>query len=251
MKYTVKKLAEMAGVSVRTLHYYDQIGLLKPRTIGENGYRYYGEKEVLKLQEILFFKELDFPLEQITDIMNNRKYDRNQALQDHKAMLEIKEQRIVGLLMTVTQLIESEKGGETMNIDDVFNSFGDDQLKQYQEEAKNRWGNTDAYRQSLARTKHWTKQDYEDFKMKSEVFVNKLAAAMNKDIKSPDVQALVQEHYDSIKYFYDAPTEMYRNLADMYIADSRFTEYYDKHKSGLAQWLHDAIHYYCDQHQDK
>lgn len=234
----------MTGVTVRTLHYYDEIGLLKPSLIKENGYRFYGKKELLTLQQILFYRELEFPLEDIAKIMKSKNFNRDEALKEQRRLLELKRDRLTNLINT---LDETLKGGETMNTDDLFKSFGDDQLLKYQEEAKTRWGNSDAYRQSIEKVKKWTKKDYEEFKKKGKEFTKELAQAMDRDIKSPEVQALVEKHRQGIEYFYECSPEMYRNLADMYVNDPRFTKYYDKHKSGLAKWLRDAIYYYCDQ----
>ncbi len=252
MVYTVNQLAKLAGVSVRTLHYYDEIGLLAPSYVKDNGYRCYADAELLRLQQILFFRELEFPLSDIVRMMNAPDFDRTEALKDQKRLLELKRTRLDGLLHTIQSTLDKTKGGEkTMNNDDLFASFGDDQLTEYQEEAKKRWGNTDAYKQSMERTKHWTKADYERIKKEGEAFTRELAMAMDKDIKSTEVQMLVQKHYDSIKYFYEAPISMYRNLADMYVNDPRFAKYYDRYKPGLAKWLRDAIHYYCDQYEEK
>jgi hypothetical protein len=133
-----------------------------------------------------------------------------------------------------------------MTNDDLFASFKDDKLVEYLDEAKKRWGDTEAYRQSMEKVKHWTKEDYSRIKKEGEEFTKQLAEAMDKDIKSPEVQVLIEKHYQGIKYFYDCPLEMYRNLGEMYVSDFRFTSYYDKFKPGLAAWLQKAINYYCD-----
>jgi DNA-binding transcriptional MerR regulator len=249
MRYTVKQLADIAGVSVRTLHYYDEIGLLRPSFLKENGYRFYEEKELLMLQQILFLRELEFPLEDIMRMVHAPDFNRVAALHDQKKLLLLKRKRLDKLLETIEKTIESLKGGESMNTDDLFASFGDDELVEIMEEAKKRWGNTDAYKQSMERVKHWTKADYERIKEEGKKFTQTLADAMDKDVTNPEVQALVAEHHKGIKTFYDCSYEMYRGLGELYVTDPRFTAYYDRFRPGLAAWLQKAINYYCDMHQ--
>jgi DNA-binding transcriptional MerR regulator len=246
MAYSVKQLVKIAGVSARTLHYYDQIGLLKPSFIKENGYRCYEERELLKLQQILFFRELQFSLKDIARMINSSGFNQLEALKDQRKLLELKKERTQGLINTLDNTIKKIEGGVSMTDDDLFKPFKDGKLVEYMDEAKKRWGETEAYRQSMEKVKHWTKEDYARIKKDGEEFTKQLAEAMDKDIKSPEVQALIEKHYQGIKYFYDCPLEMYRNLGNMYIADFRFTAYYDKFKPGLAAWLQRAISYYCD-----
>lgn len=246
MNYTVKQLASLANISVRTLHYYDEIGLLKPSSIRANGYRSYGEKELLRLQQILFFRELDFPLDEIQRIMNAPNFDRDAALREQQRLLELKKDRLEKLIRTIERTRMPAKGGETMTTDDLFASFNDDELTANMQEAKQRWGTTEAYRQSMERVKHWTRADYERIKAEGEAFTKQLAEAMGKDVHSAEVRDLIAKHYQGIRYFYDCPFEMYRGLADMYVADPRFRKYYDRFRPGLAEWLRGAIHAYCD-----
>ena len=249
--YTVQKLATIAGVSVRTLHYYDEIGLLKPASIKENGYRVYGPEELLRLQQILFFRELEVSLDQIKTIISSPVFDEIAVLEDQKKLLTLKQKRMQSIIKTIDKRIAYLKGGESMNNDDLFKSFKDDELVENMAEAKSRWGDSDAYKQSMQKVSKWTKADYERIKKEGEAFTKELANAMDKDIKSSEVQALIEKHHEGIEYFYTCPPQMYRGLADMYVNDPRFTKYYDKHKPGLAKWVREAIHYYCDQIEKK
>jgi hypothetical protein len=138
-----------------------------------------------------------------------------------------------------------------MNNIKSFKSFKDDELTANMQEAKERWGNTDAYKQSMERVKHWTKADYEKIKEKTQALTQKLADAMDLDISSPEVQELIRQHHAGIEYFYRCSLEMYRGLGQMYVSDPRFTAYYDKFKPGLAKWLQDAINYFCNQSESK
>lgn len=246
MEYTVKQLATIAGISVRTLHYYDGIGLLQPSFLKANGYRCYRESELLKLQQILFFRELEFSLEEITKIVHTKDFNALEALTEHKKLLQLRQKRINGLLDTVDTTIAALKGGKNMKTDDMFASFSDVQMEKYKTEAKKRWGNTEAYKQSQERTRNWTKADYKRVAEEGKAFTQKLAAVMDKDVKSPEVQTLIDQHHAGIEIFYDCPPEMYRVLGQMYVQDKRFMEYYDGFKPGLAKFVAEAIAYYCD-----
>lgn len=251
MVYTVKKLAKIAGVSVRTLHYYDEIGLLKPSFIKENGYRYYEEKELLKLQQILFFKELEFSLEDIVRIITDPGFKTVEALADQKKFLELKKARIDGLLDTIDMTMNTLKGGEKiMNNNNTTIADTQNQIDEYKREAKKRWGHTDAYKQSEDRTKHWTKDDYKRLTENGKKFTQELADTMDKGFDSAEFQALIGKHYEGIGTFYDCSLEMYRSIAEGYVSDTRFKAFYDKFRPGLAEFMQKAINYYCDHQQE-
>lgn len=251
MTYTVLKLAQLAGVSIRTLHYYDEIGLLKPSLTRENGYRVYEEKELLRLQQILFYRELEFSLEDIKKILDAPGFTILEALQDHKKLLELKRERIEKMLITVNTTMKHLKGGGMMQNDDLFNGLNDKKMQEYKEEAKARWGDTKAYKQSIERTRNWTKEDYKKATADQKAITQEVADLMHegKSIESSEVQTVIEKHYKYLDRFYDTPYEMYRNLGKMYVDDPRFTAYYDKFTKGLAVFIRDAIAYFCDQHK--
>lgn len=253
MVYTIKQLAKLANVTVRTLHYYDEIGLLKPSFSRDNGYRCYEEKELLKLQQILFFRELEFSLEQIVQIVNAPTFDRVVALFDQKKLLELKKKRIEGLLKTIEKTIDSAKGGEQMNTQDLYGSFTKEEMDQYKEEAKQRWGHTEAYQQSQERTKHWTKADYERVAKDGARWTEKMAALKNKglSVESKEVQEMIAQHYEGLRTFYEPNYEMYRGLGQMYVDDPRFGKYYEKFSTGLAVFMRDAMSHFVDVHEGK
>lgn len=246
--YTVQKLAKLAGVSVRTLHHYDQIGLLSPSRNEDNGYRVYGQKELARLQQIMLFKELEFPLDQIQQIIDAPTYEPIKALEDQKKILTAKKQRLTRLINTIEQMINAQKRGEHMNDQDMFKPFSMEEMNELQEEAKKRWGESEAWKQSQERTKHWTKEDYKRIAEDGKKFTQKLADVFTAGtpIESDEVQQLIDQHHAGIEVFYDCPLDMYRNLGQMYIDDPRFTAYYDKFAPGLAVFVRDAIFYYCD-----
>ena len=138
--YTVKKLADLAGTSVRTLHYYDRIGLLKPESRSDSGYRRYGEEAVLRLQQIMFFKELDFSLEEIREIISRPDFDLIEALQSHRFLLLKRAGRINTLISTVDKTIRKLKGETNMKIKEYYDGFSDTQVEKYRREVRQRWG---------------------------------------------------------------------------------------------------------------
>ena len=251
MKYTVKQLADLAGISIRTLHHYDEVGVLKPSFVAENGYRYYEEPEMLKLQQILFFKELEFSLEDILDMLNAPDFDVAKAMEDHKKLLELKRDRLTNLISNVEDTIKTLHDKGNMNTQNLFASFADDQIEAYKAEAKQRWGHTDAYQQSMERTKHWTKQDSKNATQGWKDLTQQLADTMDQGFDSPEFQELMEKQYQSIQQFYDCSLEMFRNLSDMYVEDPRFRENYEKFRPGLAKFMQKAIHYYCDVREGK
>lgn len=251
MYYTVHQLAKLAGVSVRTLHYYDEIGLLTPTRIEKNGYRQYGESELLRLQQILFFRELEFPLEQIARVMSAPNFDIRQALHDQRALIELKKKRLTGLLKTIDKTIQKLNDEITMADDELYGSFTKQEMDQYAEEAKQRWGNTEAYKQSQERTKHWTDDDRRRIAKDGIEFMKKVAESMPKGSTSPEAQELIAQHYNSLRTFYEPNCEMYRGLGSMYVDDARFTKYFEDIAPGLAVFMRDAMHAYCDAQEAK
>lgn len=249
-KYTVKQLAQLAGISIRTLHYYDEIGLLKPTYVKANGYRYYEEKELIKLQQILFFRELEFSLERIKQIMESPEFDSVSALSDQKKLLELKRKRIEGLLKTIEKTIHAVKGGEHMSDDTKYSAFNDPEYQKYKDEVEKRWGNTEAYKQSQERLKKLTKADLDRIKAEGEEIARTTAELMKKGFsyESPEVQTQVDRFYKHLHNFYDPSYEMFKGLGQMYVDDPRFTKVYEDRAKGFAVFMRDAMAYYADEH---
>ncbi|HVS79510.1 MAG TPA: MerR family transcriptional regulator [Candidatus Paceibacterota bacterium] len=253
--YTVKQVADMAGVTVRTLHFYDEIGLLNPGAVRPNGYREYGEKELIRLQQIMFFRELDFELDEIRKILDAPDFDVRQALRDQRKLIELRRKRLGGLLKTIDRTIISlankTSKKKKMEDDKLYNSFSTDEVDQYAEEVKRRWGHTEAYKQSTARVAKMSKGDLAAIKRETEELNQALAKAMDQGTESSEVQALIAKHYAGIRRFYDCPMAMYRNLGKMYVDDPRFTATYDKYRPGLVVFMRDAIAHFCDTQEKK
>ncbi len=239
-KYTINKLAKLAGVSVRTLQHYDQIGLLTPQRGETNKYRQYSEQNALTLQEIMFFRELEFPLSDIAKIISSPSYNRNEVLADHKKLLQIKKRKLTKLIKIIDQNMTSS------NTKNSFKAFSEDQINQYKDEAKKRWGNTKSYKQSQERTKNWTKEDYAKIAEQGRVLNQELAKAMDLPISHSTVFELIKKHHSGIEVFYDCSPEMYKSLGQMYVDDPRFAKHYDQVKPGLAKFIKDAIHFHAD-----
>lgn len=251
MPYTVHQLAKIAGVTPRTLRYYDRVGLLSPAGHGKNGYRYYGEKEMVRLQQILFFRELEFPLDDIRRMMSRPDFDVIAALGDQKKLMQLKRARIDGLLNSLDRTIMSMKDDTKMGGEELYDAFKDDDVKQYQDEVKQRWGDGEAYKQSMKKVGKMTKAEMDKLKEDGKKFTQTLADAMDKDVASDEVQTLIAKHHEGINFFYECKTEMYRGLGQMYVDDPRFTAYYDKFRPGLAHFVRDAIAVYCDRKEGK
>lgn len=245
MSYTVQQLADLSGVTVRTLHHYDEIGLLNPSRRKNNGYRFYEEKELLRLQQIMFFRELDFPLPEIRKILENPKFDATKALEDHKHLIEEKRKRLAGLVKTIDSTIKKIKKEITMNDEELYKSFKEHDEK-YADEAKARWGNTEAYKQSKERVAKMSKEDMIAIKKASDELMKEIALNMDKGPSSVEIQKLIGKHYDGLRAFYEPNLTMYKGLGDMYVADPRLTQTFEKYAKGLAVFMRDAIHIYAE-----
>jgi DNA-binding transcriptional MerR regulator len=244
MGLTVGEVAALAGVSVRTLHHYDGIGLLSPSERSEGGYRLYDDGDLAVLQQVLFFKELGFGLADIGRIMHDPGFDRLGALRLQRRMLKDKSTQLELMAEAVDAAIAATEGGARMNADEMFEAFGGFDPKEYEQEAKDRWGDTEAYKESARRTKRYTKEDWVEVRRETEAVNAGLAALMDEGVPADDPRAmdLAEEHRLNIdKRFYPVSWQMHVGLAEMYIADPRFAANYEKVRPGLAQYLHDAI----------
>jgi len=244
MGLTVGDVARLASVSVRTLHHYDELGLLTPSEHTEAGYRVYTDADLATLQQVLFFKELGFELADIGRIMHDPTFDRLEALRMQRRMLSDKAAQLDLMVEAVDAAIDATEGGVVMDKDDMFEAFGDFDPKEYEAEAEERWGNTEAYKESARRTKRYTKEDWVEVRTETEAVNDALAALLDAAVPADDPRAMDQaeQHRLNIdKRFYPVSYEMHVGLAEMYIADPRFAANYEKIRPGLAQYMHDAI----------
>ena len=243
MRYSIGSLSKLSGVSIRALHHYDKLGLLRPSEIAQSGYRYYDDAAVEKLWQILFFRELDFPLNEIAQILSSPAFDRDRALAEHRNLLMQKRERLDRLITLVSNAMKGEtnmefKPFDTSEIDSLRN--------QYAEEAKARWGETEAYRESAWRTAKYSAEDFARIQEQSNDLFREFAALVGVDPSDERVQALVKRWQTLIsESYYFCSDEILAGLGQMYVADERFTKNLDKFGSGTAQFMSDAIAVYC------
>ena len=244
MLYSIKQIAGLAGVTTRTIRYYDQIGLLPPAETGRNGYRYYDRSSLLRLQQILFFRELDMPLEDIQAIMARPDYDPLAALQNHRVSLNKKLKRLKNLVHTLDQTIASLKGEQSMTDKEIFEGFDE---TEYEEEARQRWGSTLQYAESQRKWKNFSAAEKEAIKQKQAELITRMSGKIGSQPADPDVQAAIAEYFSFLNQsFYTCDIQVLRNLADMWVSDPRFAVNYERVRAGGATFAREAVHYFCD-----
>lgn len=245
MKLQIKEFAELTGVSVRTLHYYDEIDLLKPAFVdGQNGYRFYNENSLERMQEILFYRELDFPLKSIAEILASPNYDKQKALAEQKRLLTLKKNRLERL---IAALDEAEKGEIIMSAFD--NSEYETACQQYEDEVKQRWGNTDAYKESQVKTAGYSDEKWNSVSEGMNGILGEFAKCMNsgETAESDTAQDLVKKLQDYITVnFYHCTDDILARLGEMYVCDKLFTKSIDRRGEGTAEFISKAVKIYCD-----
>ncbi len=244
MSLTVGAVARLAGVTVRTLHHYDEIGLLTASERSDAGYRRYADADVERLQRILFYRELGFGLEQIRDVMTDGDGDTADHLRRQHVMLLDRIARLKRMAAAVEKAMEARTMGINLTPEERLEVFGDFDPDEHAAEAEERWGGTDPYRESQRRAASYTKADWERIKAQGQAAIEQVVSAMNarKPADSAEAMAGAEAHRRQIDdAFYECSYEMHVGLAEMYIADPRFTATYEKIAPGLAQYLHDAI----------
>jgi MerR family transcriptional regulator, thiopeptide resistance regulator len=243
--YQVNEVARLTGVSVRTLHHYDAIGLLVPTQRTDGGYRLYDDDALLRLQQILIGRELGLPLEAIRRSLDDPTFDRRRALLEQRALLAQRAEQTAQVLRAIDRAIDAleEKDGQAMGVDmkEIFDGFDP---SKYEGEAKQRWGHTDAYKESTKRTKSYSKEDWEKLRDEQAAIYADAAAAMRAG-KKPDDEAVMdiaeRARLSIDRWFYPCSHAMHRGLADMYEADERFAQNIDKNGEALTPFLSAAI----------
>jgi len=243
--FTVKQLSKMAGVTPRTLHHYDDIGLLKPSRVGDNGYRYYGEEAVLKLQQILFYRELEFPLEEIRRIMGRRDFDVLGALQSHKDALQNQAARLNRLLVTVDNTIQHLKGEKLMSQKGLFEGFSEEEQEKLAQEAEQIY-DPETVRESNRKWKSYSAAEKEAILAEGKSIYLDLAGAMSRGAESKEVQAVVARWHKHMQYFWSPNDEQLLGLADLYNNDPRFRENYEKVAPNLSEFMREAVTVYVE-----
>ncbi len=240
MKMQIKEFAEFTGVSVRTLHYYDEIGLLMPAIVdGNTGYRYYDENSFLRMQEILFYRELDFPLKSIIELLSSPNYDKNKAMEEQKNLLLLKIERLERLIAAIDSALKGEN---------IMSTFDNSEIEKLKAEAKEKWGQTAAYREHAERTGKYSDQKWNALAEEMDHILAGFAVCMKKaetpdSFEAQELVKLLQNHITG--NYYLCTKEILAGLGQMYVADERFKNNIDKNADGTASFICEAIEGYC------
>jgi DNA-binding transcriptional MerR regulator len=241
--YTVKQLAKSAGITPRTLHYYDEIGLLSPSTVGENGYRYYDEDALLRLQQILLYRRMDLPLEEIKRIMGRHDFDILSALEGHKKELQKRIGQLEILQTTVEETILYLKGKRQMTTNEMFTGFSEEQQAAYEKEAMQMY-DPETVRASNARWKSYSADKKQNVLEESKHIYLDMIAAMPKGAGSAEAQSCVERWRRNMDNFWTPNLEQLVGLGDLYNEDPRFKANFEKMQPGLAEFFREAIREY-------
>ncbi len=248
--WTVGQVADLFGVTVRTLHHYDEIGLLVPSERSRAGYRLYTDEDLTRLQQIVVYRRLEMPLEQIATLLDGTD-DAADHLRRQRATVMTRLDELRELVSAIDRALEREMNDEPATTEDLKELFGDGFTDEYEQEAQERWGETDAWKQSRSRTKRYTKADWEQVRAEANAINAAFVAAQSSGEPATSTAAMdaAERHRLHIHdRFYDLTHDFHRGLADMYVADPRFTKTYDDLAPGLAAYVHDAIHANADRH---
>lgn len=243
MKLKVHEAARQTGVSAKTLRYYHKIGLLQPEEVSETGYRFYGQKELARLREILILRELGFPLKEIAVLLDVPEGDKVEAFRRQKELLEQKRRRLDDVIALVESMM---KGEDPMNFEAFCKEDQEAARTAYAREVKERWGSTEAYKESQRREAGRTERERQAAQREMDSLLDRFAAMVKNDPAGPGAQALVKEWQACIsKWYYDCTDEILAGLGQMYTADPRFAETIDSHGPGTAEFLSRAISLFC------
>ncbi|MEU6525654.1 MerR family transcriptional regulator [Streptomyces sp. NPDC046924] len=247
MSYSVGQVAGFAGITVRALHHYDDIGLLAPSERNRAGHRRYSDADLDRLQQILFYRELGFPLDEVAALLDDQatgKADPRVHLRRQHDLLTARIERLRKMAAAVEHAMEAHHMGIDLTPEEKFEVFGDFDPDQYEDEVRERWGGTDAYRQSRQRTASYTKDDWKRVTEEFDALHRRMADLMSAGVPADAEEAMdtAEEHRRFItRAYYDCGHEMHTCLGEMYVADPRFTRTYEDIRPGLAAYLRDAI----------
>jgi MerR family transcriptional regulator, thiopeptide resistance regulator len=242
--YSVGEVARLGQVTVRALHHYDEIGLLRPTGRSDAGYRQYSADDLARLRDVLSYRELGFPLQQVAKILDDPETDPADHLRDQHRLVRERISRLGELLGHLEKMMEARQMGIDLSPEDQLEIFGGTwPTDEMAAEADREWGGTDAWAQSRRRSAVLTKQDWTEIKKTSDALEADLAVALGDGVPADDERAmqLAERHRQGVQKFYDCSSAMHRRLAQMYLTDPRFKKHYEDVATGLAQYLHDAI----------
>ncbi|MFH8737249.1 MULTISPECIES: MerR family transcriptional regulator [unclassified Streptomyces] len=244
MSYSVGQVAGFAGVTVRTLHHYDEIGLLAPVGRSHAGHRRYSDADLDRLQQILFYRELGFPLDEVAALLDDPDADPRAHLRRQHELLTARIGELQKMAEAVEHAMEARKMGINLTPEEKFEVFGDKDPERYAQEAEERWGGTDTYAESQRRAARYTKDDWKRMQAEVADWGERYDALMAAGEPATGERAMdmAEEHRQHItKWFYECGFEIHCGLGEMYVADERFKEFYESMRPGLAEHLRDAI----------
>jgi DNA-binding transcriptional MerR regulator len=244
MSWTVGELARLAGITVRTLHHYDRIGLVRPSERTSAGYRSYDVRDLDRLQQVLVYRELGFPLEEVATLLDDPAADPAAHLRRQHRLLRERLDRTQAMVAAVEKEMEARAMGISLTPEDRFEVFGDWRPEEYAAEAEEKWGDTEAWAQSQRRTTAMSKEDWLRVKAEGEDVERRFADVMRAGVPadSPQAMDVAEEHRQQIsRNFYDCSPEMHAGLGRMYVEDERFTAHYEQVAPGLAQYVSTAV----------
>ncbi|WP_225837679.1 MerR family transcriptional regulator [Streptomyces sp. NK08204] len=251
MSYSVGEVAGFAGVTVRALHHYDEIGLLVPGERTHAGHRRYGDADLDRLQQILFYRELGFPLDEVAALLDDPDADPRAHLRRRHELLTARIERLKKMAAAVEHAMEARKVGINLTPEEKFEVFGDKDPEKYAEETERRWGGTESYAESQRRVARYTKDDWKQIQAEVTAWGESYAALMAAG-QAPTSEAamdLAEAHRQHIsKWFFECHVKTHRCLGEMYVSDERFKAFYDSMRPGLAEHLRSAITANADRH---
>jgi len=243
--YTIKQLSDLAGITRRTLHYYDEIGLLRPIEISGNGYRWYSEQELLRLQQILLFREAGVPLVKIKQILDNNLFDKVSALQAHREALQKQQTRLEALIASVEQTIKYLQGAGKMSPKEIFKAFNEEEEKKYESEVMEMY-DPETVQASYTRWRSYSKAEKQKISEEGNAVYDALVLAMPHGPASPEAQAGVDRWRRHMAYFWVPNEEQLVGLTDLYNEDPRFKANFDKIHPELASFMREAVKIYVE-----
>ena len=238
---TVGEVAKLAGVTVRALHHYDELGLLTPSGRSEAGYRLYSYEDLARLREILIWRALGFSLTDIGSLLDDPGHDRLTALERQRELIEREIDRLGTLAAAVDAAIAARRNGAQLEVATMFDGFD---ASEYEDEARERWGHTEAYQESARRTREYGEAEWNEIRREASEIVDGLSALMRAGEPADGAAArtLAERHREHLsRWFYPCSPQMHRGLGEMYVADDRFAQVYEREAPGLAAYFHDAI----------
>ncbi|WAU78936.1 MerR family transcriptional regulator [Streptomyces sp. Qhu-G9] len=254
MSYSVGQVAGFAAVTVRTLHHYDEIGLLAPSGRSHAGHRRYSDADLDRLQQILFYRELGFPLDEVAALLDDPQTDPRAHLRRQHDLLTARIEKLQKMATAVEQAMEARTMGINLTPEEKFEVFGDKDPDEHAEEAERRWGGTEAYAESQRRAARYTKDDWKRMQAEVASWGERYDALMEAGEPATGERAMdmAEEHRQHIgQWFYHCSYEMHRCLGEMYVSDERFKAFYDSTRPGLAEHLREAITANAARHEDR